>query len=167
VENAKPCLRLPIVIDADVSIDYAISDKSVLSKISKEICKVYIPLPILQEVRQLTATEVGELGLNIFEPTLRQLVEASIRGGPLSFEDKICYIIARDKKWICVTNDNNLRKKCTEENVGIAWGFDLMLWLNHEGLLSKSRAQDIVDKIKDSNKYIKPEIVTKFTEKLQ
>lgn len=167
MENAEDYLRSPIIVDANALIDYAISSKRVLSKTSKEICEVYIPSPILQEVEQLTKTEAKKLGLNIFEPTLKQLIEASERGGTLSFEDKLCYIIARDKEWTCVTNDKALHKKCREENVSIAWGPDLMLWLNREGLLSKAEAQNIVNKIKDKNTYIEPEIVSKFIEKLQ
>lgn len=97
--------QLPAIIsDADVLIDYLESNREVLAKVSKKICNVYISLPTLSEIKQLSENEAKKHGLTVFEPTLRQIGEASQRGGSLSFEDKLCFIIARDKKWTCVTN---------------------------------------------------------------
>jgi hypothetical protein len=43
---------------------------------------------------------------------LAQLTEAAQRGGPLSFEDKLCLVLARDNGWICLFNDGPLREAC-------------------------------------------------------
>jgi len=169
LEAAQIKCSLPkaIICDADVLIDYLDSNKRIFPKISKQICVVYIPLPILSEVKQLVGVEAKKLGLIIFEPTLKQVTEASQRGGPLSFEDKICLIMARDERWACVTNDRNLRKKCREEGVDVMWGFDLMLLLNQKGELSKKEAQDTANKIRTNNPYIKVETLSEFTKKLK
>jgi len=157
----------PSVLDADVAIDYLKSNKRIMAEFAKQINSLYMPLPNLREIRQLAGKDTEKLGIVLFEPSLKQIKESSQRGGPLSSKDKLCFIVARDKKWGCVTNDKKLRKKCTEERIEIAWGFVLMLRLNHAGLLQKDEARDTAKKIESINSHITAEIVLKFIEKLK
>ncbi len=49
------------------------------------------------EVDQLSAAGCEGLGLRIEQPTTEQLLEAAAVGGPLSFQDWLCLIAARDR----------------------------------------------------------------------
>lgn len=157
----------PSVLDADVVIDYLKSNRRIIAEFAKKINRLHIPSPNLREISQLGRKDAEKLGIILFEPSLDQLKEASQRGGSLSSKDKLCFAVARDQKWICVTNDKKLRKKCIVEKVEIAWGFDLMLKLNQVGLLQKTEARDTANKIESINSHITAEIVSRFVEKLK
>lgn len=156
-----------LICDANVLIDYVSSNRRILEKASLLISQIYVLSPILDEVRQLSKKEIKELKIKVFEPELNDVIVASERGGPLSFEDKLCLIVSGKENWTCVTNDKNLRKACEEKNIDILWGLDLMLLLNQTGVLSKKEAQDTAEKIKENNAYIKKDIIDSFLKKLK
>lgn len=156
-----------LICDANVLIDYVSSNKRILEKVSLSISRIYVLSPILEEVRQLSKKETKELKIKVFEPELSDIIAASERGGPLSFEDKLCLIVAGKENWTCVTNDKSLREACEEKNIDILWGLDLMLLLNQAGVLSKKEAQDTAEKIKENNAYIKEDIIDSFLKKLK
>lgn len=102
-------VRAGLVIDANVLIDYATTDESVLALAARHFGRFIVPLPVLDEVELLDAVAYERLGIEVVEPTLEQLLEAGAERGRLSFEDRLCLVVARDAGWLCVTNDRRLR----------------------------------------------------------
>jgi rRNA-processing protein FCF1 len=156
-----------LVVDANVLIDYALSDKAVLGLMSRHLGAVYIPRPILAEVKQLTEADCGALGLRIVDGRLEQLLEAGQARGRLSFSDRLCLILARAEKWNCVTNDKALRRACRQVSVRVMWGLEPMLDLVAKGALPKASALAIARVIQALNPlHITAEIVQRFEERL-
>ena len=89
-----------------------------------------------------------------------------MHGGGLSDEDHICFIIARDEKALCATNDSALRKMCEENSIGVLWGLEIIAQLCDTKNLAKSSAKKIVYKIAEENRAITDEIVTRFIERI-
>ena len=98
------------IADANVLIDYIKTYPTVLGLVAKHVGPVYVATDILMEVEQLDSAQCQAIGLRTIEGNLSQLAEASQRGGPLSFEDKLCLVLARDNGWTCLSNDRPLRE---------------------------------------------------------
>ena len=109
-----------------------------------------------------TIEEANRLGLNIIDATINQMEEASARGGPLSMEDKLTFIIARDNRQVCWTSDKNLRNKCLENGVSVYWGLEILLILCREGRLTVQRALKTAEKIKECGAHISKEVLDDF-----
>ncbi len=105
--NKKPA---GLVADANVLIDYAKSDKSVLALISRHVAKIHVPSPVYEEVGDLSQRDAVKFDISIVEPTLDQVIEAQAGDGPTSFQDRLCFVMARDTSWALLTNDKALRK---------------------------------------------------------
>lgn len=156
-----------LLFDADALIDYINSNKNIISVATKKLYEIYVPLNIMrEEIRQLSEDEANSLGIRIFEPTFNQLIEANKERGGLSFQDKLCLIIAKDNNWICVTNDKNLRNKCSEDEVEIMWGLQLTLKLYAGNYISKMEAINTAWEIHKGNSRITKDIVEDFIRKL-
>jgi rRNA-processing protein FCF1 len=158
-----------IISDANVLIDYAKSAPEILGLISRYIRQLYIPLPILREVRQLNRNSVEKLGVKIIEPTLEQIIEANkIRTDKptISKEDAICLVIAKDNDWSCLTNDRALRICCSEFRVHCLWGIGIMQILVSNGKLSPEKAVKIAQDIQSKNKYITESVIKNFQKNL-
>jgi hypothetical protein len=95
---------MELVADANVLIDYAQTDPSILTLHVRHFGPIYVPSVILDEVDQLDAADCESLELTVVEEPLEILVAASEERGPLSFEDRICLLLARTNQWICITN---------------------------------------------------------------
>lgn len=108
------------------------------------------------------------IGLTVVEGSLVQLTEASQRGGPLSFEDKLCLILARDNGWTCLSNDGPLRNACKAQGVSVVWGLEIMLQLVKAGHVSAAKAIEVAQSIHSINPlYITQKIVDAFRRKVQ
>ena len=140
-----------LLIDADVLIDYANSELRVLEKASKYIGKILVARPLLAEVDQLDEASCKKLGLRLIDPSLEQLVESGMHRGALSFTDHLSLVLARDRKLICVTNDQRLRRACSDEGVKILWGLELMVQLVSKRRLSRLAAMKVAKKIHLAN----------------
>jgi hypothetical protein len=104
-------------------IDFCRVDKTILSVVSQHVGKIHVPSPVLEEVGQIAEDEALDLGLVVVEPELEQAVAAGARRGGLSFEDRLCVIMARDRSWTCVSNFSGaVRKACGVESVPVLWG---------------------------------------------
>jgi predicted nucleic acid-binding protein len=157
-----------LLVDADVLIDYADADVSVLGLVARHVGSVYVVRSVLGEVTQLPENECDRLGLQIVEPTLDQLLEAGEARGRLSFNDRLSLIVARDAGWTCVSNDRALRRACAEGRVPVWWGLQLMLALVGVGELERDSALDVARAIHRSNpRHITTEILGRFTRELQ
>ena len=132
--------REPLLLDANVVIDYAISDLGVLGLVARHIGHVHVVRSVLDEVEQIQEADCGRLGIAIVEPSLEQLVAAgAAQRDRLSFTDRLSLTVAHDSGWTCVTNDRALRKACGQLEVPVWWGLELMLALIRAGELVTQR----------------------------
>lgn len=155
-----------IVSDANVLIDYVKANKKILHLAVKHLCEIYIPVLVLKEVKDISRGELEKLGINIFELTIDQLVQAAQKPFGVSFEDQLCLLIAKENGWVCATNDKQLRVQCEAGNVEVIWGLDIMLRLNKQGFLERAEATKTAEKIAEINRYIGKEIIKQFIGKL-
>jgi predicted nucleic acid-binding protein len=155
------------VIDANVLIDYADSDPSILTLFSKNIGTIYIIPNVLEKVEQLNVKECCRLGLVIAEPTLEQYLEAGKKIPGLAFDDTLCLILARDHHWTLISNDKALRSACDRSGVSLLWGLEIMLPLVKKDLLPASIAQKTADRIHTLNPgFVHQQILERFTAKI-
>ncbi|KKL56417.1 hypothetical protein LCGC14_2245640, partial [marine sediment metagenome] len=151
-----------LVPDANVLIDYVQSDVDILGLIAKHVATVHVPGPILDEVTQLSAKLLIRLGLNLLEPSLSQVAVASQHHRAISFQDRLCLIVARDGGWHCLTNDKALRNQCKRVGVPCVWGLEVMRWLVRDRQLPARRALSVAASIRIVNPYITQEILDRF-----
>ena len=156
------------IADANVLIDYVKTNPQILGLVSKHVGPVYVVADVLEEVEQLDAEQCHAIGLTIVEGTLAQITEASQRGGPLSFEDKLCLILARDNGWACLSNDGPLRDACKAQGVSVVWGLEIMLQLVDAGHVSAALVIEVAESIHSINPlYITQKILPLFRRKAQ
>ncbi|NQV31755.1 MAG: hypothetical protein HQ515_03630 [Phycisphaeraceae bacterium] len=159
-----------LIVDANILIDYAKSGPSILLLVSKYIQQLYVPLPILHEVKDLSRSDIEKLGIDVVEPSLTQLINANeLRQTKptLSGQDAICLVMAEDNEWICLTNDKPLRSLCYERNIDCLWGLEIMIQLVSMEKLTVEEAYRTALDIQSKNKYIKAETVERFKKKLR
>ena len=155
-----------LVVDANVLIDYAAADATILSLATRYLGTIHVPRLILEEVKQLSETECDRMDLRIVEASLQQVAEASQGSRGLSFNDRVCLILARDAGWTCVTNDRALRKACEGISVSVLWGLELMLELVADGHLATEVALQVAGAIQAANpRHITDEILDRFKRK--
>lgn len=156
------------IADANVLIDYAKTSPEILGLVSKHIGPVYVVADVLDEVKQLDAEQCQAIGITVIEANLAQLTDASQRGGALSFEDKLCLILARDNGWACLSNDGPLRDACKAQGVSVVWGLEIMLQLVEAGHVSAGKVIEVAESIHKINPlYITPKIVSAFHQKVK
>ena len=155
-----------IISDSNVLIDYVKANKKILHLAVKHLCDIYVPIEILKEVKNITRDELEKLGIRIFEPTLEQVINAAKKPFGLSFEDQLCFLIAKENGWVCATNDKQLRVQCEAGSVAVIWGLEIMVFLNKEGHLDRIEAERTAEKIGEINKYIGKDLIKKFIAKL-
>lgn len=142
-----------LLIDAGVLIDFLESDPSVLPLISTRLGRLHVALPVLEEAKGLDKRDCTVLGLTLVEPTPGQMAEAAAGFGPLSFQDRICLILARANGWTCITNDTTLRRECQGAGVEVLWGLETLALLVDRGVLTVDRAKQIASRIHQANPY--------------
>ena len=154
-----------LIVDANVLIDYVKSDRSILRIASRHLGQIFVAGPVLEEVGQLDEAECEALGLQVVEMTLEQLSAAAVAGlsGQLSFPDHCCLLLARESAFTCVTNDGRLRRACTEAQVPVLWGLELMVGLVSKNELTVEAAIATAREIAASNpRHTTAEILEKF-----
>lgn len=156
-----------LILDANVLIDFIKCDKSIIKLICTYVGQIYLATPILDEIKDLCETDCIELGINLVEPELEHLLLAAQPIGPLSFQDKLCLILARKYSFTCVSNDKPLRQKCEMEGIPLIWGIELICIVVESGGLPADNAKDIILAIHHDNpKYITRTIVESAFERL-
>jgi rRNA-processing protein FCF1 len=159
--------RYFLILDANILIDFCQCDRTIVKLICNYIGQVYLTTPALNEVKQIDEGDCQELGIILVEAELEQVVLAAKKKGPLSFQDNLCLILAKENGWACVTNDKLLRKRCKDEGVVIIWGVELICMLVESGGLPADDATDIILKMQEINpKYITGNIVKKAFKRL-
>ncbi|HOC41431.1 MAG TPA: hypothetical protein PKJ99_00330 [Thermoanaerobaculales bacterium] len=153
----------PLIVDANVLIDYLDTEPSVLALVAREAGPLFVATEVLAKVDQLDVTVCEELGLSIAVPSLSQLLEAAVRRPGLAFDDVVCLVMARDNGWCCVTNDRALRAACRASDVSVQWGLEIMLRLVASSVLSSRDAIEVAMAIQRTNRaFITDAIVNRF-----
>lgn len=147
-------------------IDFATSDVSVLTLVSAHVGQVHVPSPVFDEVAQIDEALASSLGLKLVEPTLEMLVEAGAARGRLSFQDRICVLVAKAGTFTCVSNDRRLRAECETEGVPVLWGLELLVELVGVRALPPEAARDIASQIVSANKRMDPSVLARFLAKI-
>jgi rRNA-processing protein FCF1 len=157
-----------LIVDACVLIDFAKTDPSLLRLIVDHVGPIHVPTPVLAEVKQLDASMATTLGLRMVDPDFDTAARAATLGGALSFEDRLCLIVAKASGWTCVSNDGRLRRTCEREGVPTLWGLELLLRLFDAGGLPKDQAEEAAEAIHCSNpRYVTKKVLQLFTETLR
>lgn len=151
-----------LLVDANVLIDFALADRAVLALVAGHVGAVHVPRDVLAEVDQLDEAACAELGLVVVDGTLEQLAEAGAGSGRLSFEDRLCLILARDNGWTCISNDGRLRRECEAAGVAVMWGLQLMLELVARGTMTPDAAIEVAEAIGRVNPRMRPEVIDEF-----
>jgi hypothetical protein len=68
-----------LLVDANVLIDFAHADRSVLALVANHVGAVHVPRDVLAEVDQLDAAACAALGLVLVDGTLEQLAGPASR----------------------------------------------------------------------------------------
>jgi predicted nucleic acid-binding protein len=158
-------LRL-LLVDACVLIDFAKTDISVLTLASRHVGEVHVVTPVFEEVKDIDATMAASLGINLVEPTLEALVQAATERGRLSFQDRLCLLVAKSHGYTCVSNDKQLRATCEAEGVSVMWGFEVLALLVERRALSAADAGELAEKIAASNRRIAPAVLARFFKRI-
>ncbi len=140
-----------LILDANILIDFCQCDRTIVKLVCNYVGQVYLTTPVLNEVKQVDEGDCQELGIILVEPELDQVVLAAEKKGPLSFQDNLCLILAKENGWSCVTNDKPLRKRCRDEGVTIIWGVELICMLVESVGLPLEHATDIIMKMPGIN----------------
>ena len=155
------------IADANVLIDYAKTSPAILGLVAQHVGPVYVAADVLEEVEQLDVAQCLAIGLKVVEGNLDQLTEAAQRGGPLSFEDKLCLVLARDNGWICMSNDRPLREACKAQDVPVVWGLEIMLSLVEGKHLTPADAIQVAQDIHAVNPiFITAKVLATFRKKV-
>jgi hypothetical protein len=155
-----------LILDACVLIDFCKVDRTILSVVSAHVGKIHVPSPVLAEVDQLEEAEAMALGIEIVEPEIDQLVAAGATRAGLSFEDRLCVMMAKDRAWSCVSNDGAVRKACAVEAVPVLWGLEMMGLAVEVKALGPAEAENAAWAIHRENpRYVTKEIVERFIRK--
>lgn len=141
-----------IVTDANVIIDYIkTGNKHILRTACEHLCELHIPLPVANEIRQVTIDELTQLGFFVEEPELHHLKEAASGRGKLSFQDMMCFFTARDNNWICATSDKLLKTYCSENGLDTMWGLELLIAMCKNDIIDKTEVLTVAKDICNSN----------------
>jgi rRNA-processing protein FCF1 len=150
-----------LIVDANILIDYFKCDRTIIKLLCTYVGQVHLATPVLSEVKEIRESDCLDVGIILVEPDIEHVMLATTeRRGPLSFQDHLCLILAREHGWTCVTNDKPLRRECEGEGVPLIWGVELICDLVEAGGLPSTDAKDIILCIRENNpKYITENIV--------
>lgn len=160
--------RCFLILDANILIDFFKCDRTILKLICTYIGQIHLATPVLNEVNEISESDCLDLGIMLIEPEIEQvMLAATEKRGPLSFQDNLCLILAKEHGWTCVTNDKPLRRECENEGVPLIWGIELICILVESNGLPNNNAKNIILGIQQNNpKYITEGIVRKAFERL-
>ena len=98
----------------------------------------------------------------VVEPTLDQLLEAQTGWKQVSFQARLCFVVARDGGRSVLTNDTALRKVCERAGIPCMWGMEAMVFLVEEKCLGPARAMAVAEKMARANSFINNRILERF-----
>lgn len=162
--TTHPDIPSLLLMDACVLIDFVKSDQTIFRLLSEFVGLVNVVSPVVDEVKDIEgAYELEKMGVIILEPTLDDVFIAANTQGSISFQDRLCLLMARRNGFTCVTNDVRLRKECEKENVPFLWGLELLIKLYKRNGITADDALEIALKIQEKNpKHITPQLLERF-----
>lgn len=158
-----------LVIDANVLIDYFETDRSIITSASNKLFSIKICSPVLDEATGLNNNEVENCGVQVVNPETNILLEAVRKGkhGPLSAQDWISFLMAKEMNWGCLTNDKSLRGQCILHGINVCWGLELMLRMVENNYLDRKTAIEVAYNIHKINpSHIGKEVISEFNRKI-
>jgi len=165
----SPPLPTGLVADASVLIDYLAAEvpgKEALQLVVCYIAPVYVPGPVLEEVHGMTEAETGRLGITVHEPGFDEVTEAAAGEGGLSFQDRLCYIVARNQGWHCFSNDTALRNACRRMGVSCMWGLEAMRYLVRDKHLTPAKADQAATRMVEVNPLLTRQLLRRFRKQI-
>ena len=160
VEQVSGAFRRLLILDANILVDYAHCDDSIIALISKHVGTVHVATPVLSEVKEIAEADCTRLGIILVEPDVGQLLTAAQERGRLSMQDHLCLLLAKERGWTCVTNDRPLRRECEAQGVPLIWGVELICKLVEVGGLIAADAKDVICCIHRNNpRYIGQDVI--------
>ena len=162
--QTAPAPATVLLADADVLIDYRESELAILELVVKHVGRMVVLPSVLDEVRDVAATECARFGIEIIEVETEQMLQAADVESSCSFNDRLCLVVCRKEGWTCVTNDGALRRLCKRHGVETRFGLGLIVDLVAAGALSRRRALVVARRIQASNPlHITDEVLSRFT----
>ena len=157
-----------LILDACVLIDYIKAEPGLFKIIAECIGPVHVVSTVYEEVVQLTSLQhMTDLGISLVEPEIEDAFEAERMTGRTSFQDNICLLTAKKLGMTCITNDKSLRTACSQHDVPIMWGLELLLQIVKSGGLDYRSAIEIGRQIHATNpRHISPKVIADFEKKL-
>lgn len=156
-----------LILDACVLIDYAEADASVLATVSRHVAPIAVVRPVFEEVEQLDEALAARLELMIVDVELDVAAEAARTRGPLSFQDRLCLLVAQRERWTCVTNDTALRKACFANAVSVLWGLEMMVQAVEADAMTAKDALEVARAIHAQNpRYVPKDLIEAFARKV-
>ena len=156
-----------LLADADVLIDYRESELAILNLVVQHMGRVAVVPSVLEEVRGVTAAQCARLGIEVIEVTTDRMLQAAQVEPSVSFNDRLCLVVCREKGWTCVTNDGALRRLCKRHGVETRFGLGLMVDLVAAGALSRRRAVAVARRMQVSNPlHINDRVLARFLDAL-
>lgn len=151
-----------LIVDSCVLIDLWEADRSLLTLVSRHLGEIHVATPVLAEVDEIDESDAVSVGLRLVEPSLDMATEAAASRGTLSFADRLCFLLAKENAWTCVSNDRRLRRTCEEARVPVLWGLELIVGLVDAGALDPVGAIENAERIAKANKFIGPDVLERF-----
>ena len=118
-------------------------------------------------MRDLDPAAAESLGIKLVEPTLEQAFDAAARKGPLSFQDRLCLIVAKANGWTCVSNDKKLREVCKTEKVPTLWGLELVALLVEEKAIPVAAAKEFAERVAAENRRLGTQVLARFLKRIR
>lgn len=156
-----------LIVDACVLIDFLGADETVLSSIARGVGPIHVAQAVLDEVDGLDAARAAELGLTVVEPSFELASEAAAQRRGLSFADRVCLLLARERGWVCVSNDRALRAACGEDGVRTFWGLEVLALAVEVGEVPVPAALELAEAIARENPFITSAILERFRARVQ
>ncbi len=155
------------MFDANALIDYWRGNRSLLPLISTRIATIIIPYAVFDEVGELTDRHCRAHRIHPVELSVDDMTAVAEKRGGLSFPDRMCLTLAKERRAYCVTNDLLLRNECEREDVPVLWGLEPLITLVQLELVLPQIARRTVLKMQKSNPhYITKQIVDDFLNKI-
>jgi predicted nucleic acid-binding protein len=158
-----------MLMDACVLIDFIKTEQAVLELVGTYVGTLHVISPVMDEIHDIESwSELEDIGLIIIEPEMEDAYAAGSKVGPLSFPDWLCLLTAKRHGFTCVTNDKNLRRFCSQEEISLLWGLQLVAMLHKAGGIPGKDAVALGKAIRRSNpRHITENIVARFMDTIR
>jgi hypothetical protein len=160
-------IRLLLLVDACVLIDYATTSGDVLQLVSKHVGSLHVTPTVFTEVTQMPPGDVARWGLTVVEPSLEALGWASQERGRLSFPDRLAIAVSKEHGFTCVSNDRQLRLECDRQGVSVIWGLELLIQLVEAHGIPVAKAEACGKAICAANRWLGSNVLEGFLLRLQ